>query len=78
MTSFQWMLAMFFLVDHGSLIERLIMMEKRMPTLSKRMVTFIIQLVVQGDPQHVGSSVMMVGAKEFLDTLKEEGVVGFF
>lgn len=40
-------------------------------------MTFRIQSVVEGDPQHVGSSVMMVEQKEFLNTLKEEGGVGF-
>lgn len=40
-------------------------------------VTFRIQSVVEGDPQHVGSSVMMVGEQYFLDILKEEGGVGF-
>lgn len=33
--------------------------------------------MIEWDPQHVGCSVMMVGEKEFLNTLKEEGGVGF-
>lgn len=40
-------------------------------------MTYKIQSLVEGYPQQVGSSVMMVGEKEFLDTLREEGGVGF-
>lgn len=51
--------------------------EKNAYSFQKDGMTFRIQLVVEGDSQHVGSSVMMVGEKEFLDTLKEKGGVGF-